>query len=69
MIKILGEPDDIGGISRKAKRGRIIKYGDIEYHFDGHTDNSNLCLIYSEREYDGEWTPDIAIKFTELDKK
>lgn len=62
LINIFGEPDDIGGFSRKKKRGLILKYNDTEFHFDGDKDNSLLHLIYRERETGGEYIPELSIK-------
>src|SRR4051794_27422331 len=30
---ILGEPEDVGGVSRKHRRLVIWKYGDVEFYF------------------------------------
>jgi hypothetical protein len=30
---MLGEPDDVGGTSRKYKHPAIWKYGDVEFHW------------------------------------
>jgi hypothetical protein len=43
---LLGEPDAIGGTSRKYRRPRIWKYGNIEYHFVG----ESLALIFDDTE-------------------
>ena len=40
---ILGEPDCVGGASRKYRRPSIWKYGDIELFFDYQT--RQICLI------------------------
>ncbi len=41
---LFGEPDAVGGTSRKHGVSRIWKYGDLEFHFDGDV----LALIFSE---------------------
>ena len=43
----LGEPDDVGGTSRKYRKPAIWVYGGLEFHFD-HTTGGELCLIYRE---------------------
>ncbi len=63
LVELVGEADDIGAISRKAKRGRILKYDETEFHFDGHRDDSLLVLVYREHEINGEWYPDLSVKF------
>ncbi len=42
--RVLGEPDDVGGTSRKHRRPRIWRYRDLEFHFSG----DGLSLIYQE---------------------
>ncbi len=66
LINLFGEPDDIGGFSRKSKRGRIIKYGDSEFHFEGDQDDDSLFLIYREQLVAGEYVPEMCIKFNAL---
>jgi len=44
---IFGEPDDVGGTSRKRRDPRIWVYDGLEFHFD-HTVGYELCLIYSD---------------------
>ena len=44
---ILGEPDDVGGTSRKYPNPAIWKYEDLEFHFEPGQDGM-LWLIYSE---------------------
>ena len=44
---ILGEPDDVGGTSRKYPNPAIWKYGELEFHFEQGQDGT-LWLIYSE---------------------
>jgi hypothetical protein len=39
---ILGEPDDIGGTSRKYKSPTVYKYADIEYWFTPYKDG--ICF-------------------------
>ena len=46
---VLGEPDDVGGTSRKHRTPAIWKYGDVEFHFD-YTAGGRLFLIYREDE-------------------
>jgi hypothetical protein len=41
---LFGEPDAVGGTSRKHGVSRIWKYGDLGFHFDGDV----LALIFSE---------------------
>lgn len=53
IVKILGEPDDVGMTSRKYKVPSIWLYGDIEFHFipvtsHHHIDESYLFMIYRE---------------------
>ena len=59
----LGEPDDLGGFSRRQKRGTILKYGDTEFHFAGEKGSDQLLLIWREREVLGERVPEISVKF------
>lgn len=33
VVAVLGEPDAVGGSSRKYKTPGIYRYGEIEYHF------------------------------------
>ena len=42
-----GEPDDVGGTSRKRKEPAIWVYGGLEFHFD-HTAGDELFLIYRD---------------------
>ncbi len=42
-----GEPDDVGGTSRKHKTPSIWKYGELEFHF-GHLRTDGLWLIFSD---------------------
>ena len=44
---ILGEPDDVGGTTRKQVTPLIWKYDELEFHFERGFDGS-LWLIYSE---------------------
>jgi hypothetical protein len=43
----LGEPDDVGGTSRKQRTPLIWKYDELEFHFE-HGSDGSLWLIYSE---------------------
>jgi len=44
---LFGEPDSVGGTSRKHKRPGIWKYGDLEFHFEKDKTDA-LCLIWSD---------------------
>lgn len=44
----LGEPDDVGGITRKKRRPSIYKYGDIEFGFD-HSPEQHVTHISINR--------------------
>lgn len=46
---VLGEPDDVGGTSRKWRTPAIFKYADVEFHF-GPGPQGTLILIYRERD-------------------
>jgi hypothetical protein len=48
LRRLLGEPDDVGGTSRKHPTPVIWKYGDIEYHFDSDREDGRVFLIYTE---------------------
>lgn len=63
LLQLFGEPDDIGGFSRKKKRGMILKYGETEFHFNGDKEDSFLFLIYREKVVNGEHYPEISILF------
>ena len=41
---LLGEPDDVGGTSRRQRRPLIWKYGDFEFHFP--PDGDRLWMIF-----------------------
>ncbi len=45
LRQLLGEPDQVGGTSRRQRVPQIWKYGEIEYHFG--TDG-RVWLVYSE---------------------
>jgi hypothetical protein len=45
----LGEPDDVGGTSRKYPNPAIWKYSDLEFHFELGSEG-RLWLIYREFE-------------------
>ena len=42
-----GEPDKVGGTSRRRRTPAIWVYGGLEFHFD-HTAGDELCLIYRD---------------------
>jgi len=44
----LGEPDDVGGTSRRWRTPAIYRYADVEFHFD-QGPQGTLALIYQER--------------------
>lgn len=46
---VLGQPDDVGGTSRRWRTPAIYKYGDVEFHF-GLGPKGTLDLIYRERD-------------------
>lgn len=46
---VLGEPDDVGGTSRRWRTPAIFKYADVEFHF-GLGPQGRLTLIYQERD-------------------
>lgn len=45
--ELFGEPDVVGGTSRKYPAPAIWKYGELEFHF-GPMSTDVLSLIYSE---------------------
>ena len=47
VVSILGEPDEIGGSSKKYQAPSIFKYGEIELHFEQST-HGELRRIYME---------------------
>lgn len=49
----LGEPDQVGGTSRRYPTPSIFKYGDVELCF-GPRASDGLTLVYSEREGGGD---------------
>ena len=65
LIRLYGEPDEIGGFSRKKKRGMILKYEETEFHFNGDKSDSLLSLIYKERVVNDEHHPEISVLFEE----
>lgn len=65
LIEQFGEPDDIGGFSRKKKIGSILKYGEIEFHFTGDKPNDCLRLIFQDGEVNGEYIPYFSVNFKE----
>ncbi|MFA7555285.1 MAG: hypothetical protein WCY88_13620 [Spongiibacteraceae bacterium] len=62
LIELLGEPDEINGISDEVKKGNILIYVDTEFHFLGDASTDNLALIYQEMDIDGERYPEYSIK-------
>jgi len=51
LVELLGDPDDVGGTSRKYKTPSVYKYGTMEYHF-GPRKNDTLWLIgYDDDQY------------------
>jgi hypothetical protein len=62
LQSLFGPPDDVGGFSRKKKRGGILKYGQTEFHFDGDQDEDCLFLIYREQDVDGVIVPEVSIR-------
>jgi hypothetical protein len=47
MRLLFGDPDDVGGTSRKHRTPAIWKYGKLEFHF-GPRSTDVLSLIYCE---------------------
>lgn len=56
VMDIFGEPDDVSTMKSNGKP-LILKYRDIELHFDG-KNHHGLYLIYSDEEIDLSITPD-----------
>ena len=49
LVALLGEPDDVGGTSRKYRTPGVYKYDDVEFHF---APSNKLCIIgYDDAEY------------------
>ncbi len=48
LLQLFGEPDDWGSYNRKQKASQIVKYQDIEFHFDLVRGELLLWLIYSD---------------------
>ena len=46
---VIGEPDDVGGTSRRWRTPAIFRYADVEFHFDLGPQGT-LSLIYQERD-------------------
>ncbi len=42
IISSLGQPDEVGGTSRKYKHPSVYKYANTEYHFDS---KSGKCFL------------------------
>lgn len=49
VIDLLGLPEDLGGTSRKYRSPSILKYGQVELHFEPWKDG-RLFLAYTEDE-------------------
>ncbi len=58
VIAILGEPDDMGGTSRKYRTPCIFKYGEIELFFDPWK-SGKLKAVYAE---DGDGTGSVLLE-------
>ena len=56
VMDIFGEPDDVSTMKSSGKP-LILKYRDIELHFD-EKNHHGLYLIYSDEEIDLSITPD-----------
>jgi hypothetical protein len=54
VIQLLGQPDDIGGTSRKYPTPRIYKYGDIELHFTPYK-NGRLVFAMNSQSHQKIW--------------
>ena len=63
LVKLLGEPDDVDSYSKNRKRGQILKYEDIEFHFKGLEENDTLVLIHEEAKVNGKQVTTTAINF------
>ena len=62
---LLGEPDDIGGTSRKYKVPSIWKYGDVEFAFPmakspHQTESHGLHSVYVDS-YEGDQRPFVTL--------
>lgn len=52
IVGVLGEPDDVGGVTRKYKTPSIYKYGIYEFTF-GLQKTDGLCWVgYDDESYD-----------------
>ena len=46
VLRVLGEPERLGGTSKNHPQALIWKYGDVELHFDPGTDL--IALVYAD---------------------
>lgn len=63
LIKLLGAPDEVDSYSKNRKRGQILTYEDIEFHFKGLEENDTLILIHKEEKINGKRVTTTAINF------
>ena len=63
LIKLLGEPDDVDSYSKNRKRGQILQYDDIEFHFKGLEEHDTLILIREKSKINGKQVTTTAINF------
>jgi hypothetical protein len=54
VVEILGQPDDVGGSSRKYRTPSVFKYGHVEFHFESNK-HGRLIRVYTE-DADGNGT-------------
>ncbi len=47
LQRTLGEPDDFS-LEKSGRKPRILKYGNLEFHFSDFGDDAELVLIYME---------------------
>jgi len=62
---LLGEPDDVGGTSRKYKVPSVWKYGEVEFAFsaaksEGEAESQGLWLVYVDS-FEGDPHPFIEL--------
>lgn len=60
VTELLGEPDDVGGTSRKHREPAVWKYGDVELLFDRETRKLSLIVI-------NFWEPNVPSAGAALD--